>query len=202
MDLTPWKAPFCFAFTRMSPDPSPPWRPKYHPGSDSLVKGCRWPPSKHHCILSFIHCAAMMKELVRKENLRACQNPGERAEQSGKATGFWTVFVRKGTFKRLVLQDISFFNVTNSQALPFQGLGSAESTLLQSRLKTISKKKKWKKAKWLSEEALQISEKRREVKGKGEKEVKVKCESRSVMSDSLQNHGLSMEFSRPEYCSG
>ena len=37
-------------------------------------------------------------------------------------------------------------------------------------IKTIPKKKKWKKAKWLSEEALQITEKRREVKGKGEKE--------------------------------
>ena len=36
-------------------------------------------------------------------------------------------------------------------------------------IKTISKKKKCKKAKWLSEEALQIAEKR-EVKGKGEKE--------------------------------
>ena len=37
-------------------------------------------------------------------------------------------------------------------------------------IKTISKKKKCKKAKWLSEEDLQIAEKRREVKGKGEKE--------------------------------
>ena len=37
-------------------------------------------------------------------------------------------------------------------------------------IKTIPKKKKCKKAKWLSEEALQITEKRREVKGKGEKE--------------------------------
>ena len=37
-------------------------------------------------------------------------------------------------------------------------------------LKTIPKKKKCKKAKWLSEETLQIAEKRREVKGKGEKE--------------------------------
>ena len=37
-------------------------------------------------------------------------------------------------------------------------------------IKTISKKKKHKKAKWLSEEALQIAEKRREAKGKGEKE--------------------------------
>ena len=37
-------------------------------------------------------------------------------------------------------------------------------------IKTISKKKKCKEAKWLSEEVLQIAEKRREVKGKGEKE--------------------------------
>ena len=37
-------------------------------------------------------------------------------------------------------------------------------------IKTIPKKKKCKNAKWLSEEALQIAEKRRELKGKGEKE--------------------------------
>ena len=37
-------------------------------------------------------------------------------------------------------------------------------------IKTISKKKKSQKAKWLSEEALKIAEKRREAKGKGEKE--------------------------------
>ena len=37
-------------------------------------------------------------------------------------------------------------------------------------IKTIPKKKKCKKAKWLSEKALQIAEKRREAKGKGKKE--------------------------------
>ena len=37
-------------------------------------------------------------------------------------------------------------------------------------IKTIMRKKKCKKAKWLSEEALQIVEKRRKVKGKREKE--------------------------------
>ena len=37
-------------------------------------------------------------------------------------------------------------------------------------IKTILKKKKWKKAKLLSEKALQIAVKRREAKGKGEKE--------------------------------
>ena len=37
-------------------------------------------------------------------------------------------------------------------------------------IKTIPKKKKCKKAKWLAEEALQVAEKRAEAKSKGEKE--------------------------------
>ena len=41
--------------------------------------------------------------------------------------------------------------------------------------KIIPKKKKCEKAKWLSEEALQIAEKRREAKGKGEKTYPFKC---------------------------
>ena len=43
-------------------------------------------------------------------------------------------------------------------------------TVQETGIKTIPKKKKYKKAKWLSEEALQIAEKRKEVKGKGKKE--------------------------------
>ena len=44
-------------------------------------------------------------------------------------------------------------------------------TLYKRWVKTISKKKKCKKAKWLSEEALQIAVKIREAKSKGEKEL-------------------------------
>ena len=43
-------------------------------------------------------------------------------------------------------------------------------TVEEAVIKTIPKKKKCKKAKWLSEEALQIAEKRREAKCNGEKE--------------------------------
>ena len=43
-------------------------------------------------------------------------------------------------------------------------------TVQDTGIKTILKKKKCKKAKWLSEEALQIAVKRRELKSKGEKE--------------------------------
>ena len=43
-------------------------------------------------------------------------------------------------------------------------------TVQETGIKAIPKKKKWKKPKWLSEEALQIAVKRRGVKSKGEKE--------------------------------
>ena len=43
-------------------------------------------------------------------------------------------------------------------------------TVQKAGIKTIPKKKKCRKAKWLSEEALRIAVKRRGVKGKGEKE--------------------------------
>ena len=49
-------------------------------------------------------------------------------------------------------------------------------------IKTISKKKNWKKAKWLSEETLHIAEERRKRKGKGEKEryTHVNAESQRI----------------------
>ena len=43
-------------------------------------------------------------------------------------------------------------------------------TVQEAVIKTIPKKKKCKQGKWLSEEALQTAEKKREVKGKGQKE--------------------------------
>ena len=49
-------------------------------------------------------------------------------------------------------------------------------TVQEAVIKTIPKKKKCKKAKWLSEEALQIVEKRRQVKGKRRKgKIRMRC---------------------------
>ena len=60
--------------------------------------------------------------------------------------------------------------------------------------KTIPKKKKCKKAKWLSEEDLQIAEKGRKVKGKGEKErythLNAESVSRLAVSASSRPYGL------------
>ena len=54
--------------------------------------------------------------------------------------------------------------------MPEQLWTEVRDTVQETGSKTIPKEKKCKKAKWLSEEALQIAKKRREMKGKGEKE--------------------------------
>ena len=54
--------------------------------------------------------------------------------------------------------------------VPKELLTEVHDIVQETGIKTIPKKKKCKKAKWLSEEALQIAEKRREMKSKGEKE--------------------------------
>ena len=73
---------------------------------------------------------------------------------------------------------------------------------------TIPKKKKHKKAKWLSEEALQIAEKRREVKGKGEKERythlnaafqrTARRDKKAFFSDQCKEIEEKTEWERPE----
>ena len=71
----------------------------------------------------------------------------------------YTVEVRN-RFKGLDLID----------SVPDELWAEARDNVQETGIKTIPKKKMCKKAKWLSEEALQIAVKRREVKSKGEKE--------------------------------
>ena len=54
--------------------------------------------------------------------------------------------------------------------MPYKLWNEVHDTVQETGIKTIPMKKKCKKAKWLSEEALQIAVKRREAKSKGEKE--------------------------------
>ena len=72
---------------------------------------------------------------------------------------YYTVEVRN-RFKGLDLID----------SLPDELWMEVRDIVQETGIKTICKKKKCKKAKWLSEEDLQIVEKRRETKDKGEKE--------------------------------
>ena len=54
--------------------------------------------------------------------------------------------------------------------MPYELWMEIGDTVQETGIKTIPKKKKCKKSKWLSEEDIQIAEKRREAKGKREKE--------------------------------
>ena len=78
-------------------------------------------------------------------------------------------------------------------------------------INAIPKKKKCKKAKWLSEEALQIAGERREVKGKGEKESYIhlnakfqriaKREKKDFLSDHCKEIEKTIEWERLEISS-
>ena len=78
-------------------------------------------------------------------------------------------------------------------------------------IKMIPKKKKCIKAKWLSEEALQVTKKRREVKGKGEKERyshlnaefqrTVRRDKKAFLSDQLKKQRKTIEWERLEISS-
>ena len=71
-------------------------------------------------------------------------------------------------------------------------------------IKTIPKKKNYKKAKWLSEEALQIAVERREAKGKGEKErythmnIEFQRKVRRNKEDFLSDQRKEIEWERLE----
>ena len=69
-------------------------------------------------------------------------------------------------FSNTTVQKQQFF----SNRVPEDPWMGVHDIVQEAVIKTIPKKKKCKKTKWLSEEALQIAEKRREAEGKGEKE--------------------------------
>ena len=71
----------------------------------------------------------------------------------------------------IVIHTVKGFGTVNKAKLDVSWNWTKVHDIVQETgIKTIPKEKKYKKAKWLSEEALQIAEKRREAKGKGEKE--------------------------------
>ena len=81
----------------------------------------------------------------------------------------------------------------------------------ESVIKTNPKKKKWKKAKWLFEEAWQIAEKRRQAKGKEEKKrythlnaeflTIVRRDKKAFLSDQCKETGKTIEWERLEISS-
>ena len=107
-------------------------------------------------------CGSDHEHLIAKIRLKLC-NVGKTARpfiyDLNQIPNNYTVEIRN-IFKGLDLID----------RVPDDLWMEVRNIVQETGIKTIPKKKKCKKAKWLSEEALQITVKRREVKSKGEKE--------------------------------
>ena len=81
-----------------------------------------------------------------------------------------SIFVQYHTFFHTVKVRNRFKGLGLRDRVPDELWMEVHDIVQETEIKTVPKKKKCKKAKWLSEEALQIAVKRREAKSKGEKE--------------------------------
>ena len=81
--------------------------------------------------------------------------------------------VERGVEQNICVEQKRFKGLGLVDRVPEELWTEVCNTVQETGIKTIPKKKKCKKAKQLSEEALQIAEKRREVKGKEEKDLPI-----------------------------
>ena len=88
----------------------------------------------------------------------------------GKTTNLFRYDLNQTSYDYIVQVTNRFKGLDLIDRVPEELWMEVQNIVQKTVIKTIPKKKKWKEAKWLSEEALQIAEKRREAKHKGEKE--------------------------------
>ena len=88
----------------------------------------------------------------------------------GKTTSSFKYDLNNILYDYMVTVTNRFMGLDLTDRVPEEQRMEVRDIVHEAVIKTIPKKKKCKIAKWLSEEALQITEKRGDVKGKGEKE--------------------------------
>ena len=93
-----------------------------------------------------------------------------KLKKVGKTTRPFRYDLKQSPYDYTVEITNRFKGLDLKERVPEELWKKVYNTEQEAMIKTIPKKKKYKKAKWLPEEALQRAEKRREVKGKGEKE--------------------------------
>ena len=96
--------------------------------------------------------------------------PNSNLKKVGKTTRPFRYDLNQIPYNYTVEVTNRFKGLDLIDRVPEELLMEVHDIVQEAVIKTIPKKKKCKKAKWLSEEALQIAVKRREAKGKGEKE--------------------------------
>ena len=131
--------------------------------------------------MDYILCSQRWRSSIQSEKIRLGADYGSDHELL--IAKFRLKLKKVGKTTRPFLQDLNQipFGYTVEVRNSFKGLGLIDRVpdelwmevcdiVQETGIKTIPMEKKCKKAKWLSEEALEIAEKRREAKGKGEKE--------------------------------
>ena len=93
--------------------------------------------------------------------------------KKGKITWLFRYYLNQIPHDYVVAVMNRFKGLELIDKVPEQLCTEVHNTIQKAVTKAIPKKKRHKKAKWLFEEALQIDEKRREAKGKGERESRV-----------------------------
>ena len=98
-----------------------------------------------------------------------------KLKKAGKTTRPFKYDLNQIHYDYTVEMTNSFKGLDLIDRVPEELWTEVHGTVQEAVIRTITKKKKCKNAKWLSEEALQIAVKRREVKGKGVKERYTQC---------------------------
>ena len=144
---------------------------------------CTWtsPDGQHRNQIDYILCSQRWRSSIRSTKTRSGADCGSDHELL--IAKFRLKLKKVGTTARPFRYDLNQipYDYTVEVRNRFKGLDLIDTVpdelwmevldiVQETGIKTIPKKKKCKKAKWLSEEALQIAVKRREVKRKGEKE--------------------------------
>ena len=93
-----------------------------------------------------------------------------KLKEAGKTTRPFSYDLNQIPYNYIVEVTNRFKGIDLIDRVPEELWTEVQNIVQEVVIKKIPKKKKSKKAKWLSKEALQIDEKRREAKGKGEKE--------------------------------
>ena len=96
--------------------------------------------------------------------------PNSDLKKVGETTRLFRCDLNQSPYDYTVEVTNTFKGVIRPDRVPEELWTEVHDIVQEAVIKTVPKKKKCKKARWLSEDALQIAEKRREVKGKGEKE--------------------------------
>ena len=138
------------------------------------------PDGQHWNQIDYILCNQRWRSSIQsaKTRLRAdCGSDNElliakfslKLKEVGKTTRPFRYNLNKISYDYTVEVSNRFKGLDLVDRVPEELWKEVCNTVQEAVTKIISKKKKWKKAKWLFEEALQIAEKRREMKSKGER---------------------------------